>query len=463
MPSIRDYLKKGPYISLILMALNIVVAGKGIYLKSRSEGEMGYRHREMRAIEERHVYRLAWEDPETFRLPLDSLRLAIAQGRVIPETDPDFLIWLSHYQHHQSAREASPEISWGLRPTAFRPINILTHIFIHLNLGHLILNLILIWVAGYNLERAWPSYLYLAAYLLSGVFSGLIVLLARPSGPGILSGATGAASGLMGALIVSHFAVRVELGPGFRLPGLDLPGGLKWRSFWLLPIWASLAVPGAILGWRPGLNFWPPLSGLVFGGALALAAKLLRWEKLPLDPEMETRKLKRQASARLTKACQLLEAGDELAARAILQQMVNQDPQNIDAALSLARLADAGGNQAGAVRFYVQAIEAAIDRDPQRALPLFSEIKEHNYEGRLSQRTMYTIAGMLERDGQHQEAAVLYHLLVVQYPKAMVRPKALSRLYRLYRDVFGDGERAQKIREQLQQEHPDFPWQENEE
>jgi len=289
------------------------------------------------------------------------------------------------------------------------------------------------------------------------MFSGLIsVLVVRP-GPGMLYGATGAASGLMGALMISYFAVPVELGPGWKLPYLTLPGGLKWKSFWLLPIWAVLAGPGTVLGWRPGLNLWPPFSGFVFGSALALAVKFLRWERLPLDPEMISRRLKLRAAAGLRKAHQLLDAGEEFAAKAVLQQVINQDPRNIDAALSLARLAEAGGDQEEAIRFYLRAIEEAVDHEPQRALPLFSEIKEHNYESRLSQRTMYTIAGMLESDGQHQEAAVLYHLLVVQFPQAMVRPKALSRLYRIYRDVFGDQDRAQRVREQLQQEHPGFP------
>ncbi len=455
--SSESRLSRRPWLTIGLLAANILVFAATSLVNAGLERELGRLESSMQAIEQRHLYRLAWENPEVFRLPPDSLRMAIAEGRVIPGDDPDYLEWLSHYQKFQEKIDSSPFKVLGFIPGRFNPLRILSSMFVHASLWHLLVNLVFLWLVGCNIEESWGWKMFGGIYLASGIIAALCHLAAFGGSMVPMVGASGAIAGVMGAFMVRHFMTRIRF---FYLALVIIRpflGTFSLQAGVVLPFWLLLQIIGARWG-GADVAYWAHIGGFCFGAAVGLSLRFLNLEKRYLAPMLDREQEKLKLPSKLAQAYQFLDEGDRAKARALLQQAMNEEPKNIDAPLALARLAAEDGQDDIAGRCYNRVLEMRIDCDDQAgAAAVFDEVKERNLEGRLSERAMFTMAGTLERKGRHQEAAALYHLFVIQFPRARVRPKALARLHSIYLKQFGDQARAEKVLKQLRAEHPDFP------
>lgn len=138
---------------------------------------------------------------------------------------------------------------------------LVTPIFIHGGLVHILSNSYALWIVGPQVERLYGSTRFVLIYLLSGV-GGVIgsylsgVLLSRP--PSIPSvGASGAIFGLFGVLAVFGYKYRNDLPPAFR------------RAFGsgVFPVIAINLFIGFSI---PVIDNGAHLGGLIAGGILAL-------------------------------------------------------------------------------------------------------------------------------------------------------------------------------------------------
>lgn len=123
---------------------------------------------------------------------------------------------------------------------------LLTAAFLHIEIWHIGMNMLALWILGTALEPALGRWRFITLYLLSALGGSAVSLLA--AGPyGLSLGASGAVFGLMGALFVvmrrlgrDVSAVVVILGInlviGFTVPGID------WRAH------LGGLVVGALLG-----------------------------------------------------------------------------------------------------------------------------------------------------------------------------------------------------------------------
>jgi membrane associated rhomboid family serine protease len=91
----------------------------------------------------------------------------------------------------------SPDLA--LVPT---PVTLLTGMFVHANIGHLLGNMLFLWVFGDNVEDAMGSLRYLAFYLICGIIAALTFSIMLPTGQAPLIGASGAISGVAAAYLV---------------------------------------------------------------------------------------------------------------------------------------------------------------------------------------------------------------------------------------------------------------------
>lgn len=81
---------------------------------------------------------------------------------------------------------------------------IITHFFIHFGYEHLIFNMFVLITLGYYLENVIHRYVFLALYLLSGIFAGMfsVVWNYYTEGNVVSAGASGAVYGIIGALFI---------------------------------------------------------------------------------------------------------------------------------------------------------------------------------------------------------------------------------------------------------------------
>jgi membrane associated rhomboid family serine protease len=89
-----------------------------------------------------------------------------------------------------------------------RPWTLLTHMFVHANFNHLLLNMLVLLFFGMELERRVGKTKFLEIYILSGIVAALAQMMV--SG-GYLVGASGALYGVMGCLAIIAPEIRVLL------------------------------------------------------------------------------------------------------------------------------------------------------------------------------------------------------------------------------------------------------------
>src|SRR5687767_8596072 len=56
-----------------------------------------------------------------------------------------------------------------IRSVYFRPHQIVTHMFMHGGIGHLLINMLILWMFGSILENLWGAKRFLIFYMLSGL------------------------------------------------------------------------------------------------------------------------------------------------------------------------------------------------------------------------------------------------------------------------------------------------------
>ena len=131
--------------------------------------------------------------------------------------------------------------------------NVLTSMFLHGSWMHLIGNMWFLWLFGNNVEDAMTRPRFAAFYLLCGLAAALAQVMADPSSPIPMVGASGAISGVMGGYLLLFPHVRV----------------------YVMAFYATFAVPAwLMLVYWMGLQFLGSFSQPTEGGGVAYWAHI---------------------------------------------------------------------------------------------------------------------------------------------------------------------------------------------
>jgi len=157
----------------------------------------------------------------------------------------------------------------GFTPARLQAPDVLTSMFLHAGLGHLLGNMYFLFVFGDNVEDLLGKVKYLLAYFLSGVGAVALQYLTAPHSSIPMIGASGAISGV-GALYMLMFPWKK-----FRLQFFFLVFpifGIPTRAFILVGVWFALQTFMAYasdprLG---GVAFWAHVGGFLAGALLFL-------------------------------------------------------------------------------------------------------------------------------------------------------------------------------------------------
>jgi len=154
---------------------------------------------------------------------------------------------------------STPSLLWAREGAGI--ISTVTCMFLHGGIGHLLGNMLFLWVFGRRVEDACGPWRFLFFYLLAGTTSDLMTALALPkqSVPGI--GASGAIFGVVGAYFV--------LFPGGRIRTLwfitFIPTWPRIRAFWFVLYYLIIQIPPAVdsylNGVQYGTGYWAHLGG----------------------------------------------------------------------------------------------------------------------------------------------------------------------------------------------------------
>ncbi len=163
-------------------------------------------------------------------------------------------------------------LQWGMQPYYLaeqpRPgsfVTLLTSMFLHGGLMHLLGNMWFLWVFGDNVEDELGHGRFVAFYLLSGLGAAALQIAMDPDSRIPMIGASGAIAGVLGGYLVRHPRARiVTLIPlGFLWHTAELPAFvfiLLWFAYQVLL--GLLSLGGAAGG---GVAWWAHVGGFVAG------------------------------------------------------------------------------------------------------------------------------------------------------------------------------------------------------
>lgn len=148
------------------------------------------------------------------------------------------------------------------------PTGLVTHMFVHAGVVHLVGNMVFLWVFGDNVEDRLGHGRYLALYLGGGLIAAGAQTVTNFNATIPLVGASGAVAAVLGAYVVTYPRHRVAT-------LLTFPASLLAflvRSRWNIVLLAVVELPAWVVlgGW-----VWLQLQGYAApGGSIAYAAHL---------------------------------------------------------------------------------------------------------------------------------------------------------------------------------------------
>ena len=353
----------------------------------------------------------------------DEFQKKLVGGEIITPTDGEYAEWRKLRTTYDDELARVPSMRYGLRPAVHQPFTFLSYMFLHGGLGHLIGNMIFLWVFGCIIEMGCGRPRYSAIYLLSGLMAGIIFWGVYPRSLIPLVGASGAIAGLMGALATLYGLRKIRFFAyfGFYFANFDIP------AIFLLPIWIGNEVYQLAFGGVSNVAYVAHIGGLVGGAALALADR--RWagrRELPAGPAPAADR----ESPLLERALQHMAELDHPKAQALLEQVLIKNPDDTRALTHLFNITKLTPENP---KFHQTAARLlsllSADRCACAAgAAVFKEYVRCSPKPQLSAPLYLSLGSMLAVSGEHEQASKIVLALLRKMPDLPGIPAALWKL-----------------------------------
>ncbi|UDL04718.1 rhomboid family intramembrane serine protease [Marinobacter sp. CA1] len=173
----------------------------------------------------------------------------------------------------------------GLKPAELTPSTLIAYQFLHGGWGHLIGNMVFLFLLGFTVEKALGVGRYLLSYLVCGVLSGLVYTVFSLGSTVPLVGASGSISGLMGMYVAIYGLQRIRF---FYFLGVYF-NYFRAPALALLPVWLGKEIYDYWFAGATGVAYMAHAGGLVAGAGiiLLLGKSWLQVRESFYEPEQE--------------------------------------------------------------------------------------------------------------------------------------------------------------------------------
>lgn len=332
--------------------------------------------------------------------------------------------------------------SLALTSSNFGPLPILTSMFLHADVMHILGNMFFLYLLGFAVEGRMGTVRYLILYLLAGAGGDLlhhfVVGRAHPDLPSL--GASGAIMGVLGAAmyIFPHAKMTMFWAFYYRIGTMDWPMwgvGLYYLGFDAL---------FAFLGAADGVGHFAHMGGAIAGFALAAAMRIKR------DSQQAS---EAKATLAETKDLQTL-------SRMELEELHKTRPTDTAIVVNWVyrSVRDPGGVRPNCMDAFVRLLPQIIrEQDPG---PVAICILTMNLpQGAVKPMYCLDLAARLERTGDHQTALRLYdHVLRDPASHASDLESATFRVGMLSESALGNYQRAMLCYQEILAKYPMGPF-----
>jgi membrane associated rhomboid family serine protease len=144
-------------------------------------------------------------------------------------------------------------------------VTLLTSMFLHGGWGHLLGNMVYLWVFGDDIEEALGPLRFLIFYLLCGIIAALVFVAFNMHSTTPLIGASGAISGVLAAYLLLRPCARVTV--------FILRVVVRVRAYWVIGAWALLQLFLLTQHSDDGVAYLAHVGGLAAGAILFLVMR----------------------------------------------------------------------------------------------------------------------------------------------------------------------------------------------
>jgi membrane associated rhomboid family serine protease len=165
--------------------------------------------------------------------------------------------------------------TFGFQPALFRNLSVLptlvTSMFLHGDLLHLLGNMVFLLVFGRRVENQLEGINFLTFYLTTGISACLAHMFMQPNSSSPLIGASGAISGVLGAFFICNPRARITvvLEPVliYSLHRLII----RVPAWIFLPVWFFLQLSMGLKQHGSNVAFWAHVGGFMAGAVVAVS------------------------------------------------------------------------------------------------------------------------------------------------------------------------------------------------
>jgi membrane associated rhomboid family serine protease len=177
--------------------------------------------------------------------------------------------WQTLNQQFESRLDQVTTFRYGLKPNQPTAVTLFTNMFLHGGFGHLLGNMIFLFIIGFVVETALGKTAFTFGYLLTGLAGGLLYIAFNSNSDIPTIGASGAIAGLMGMYTVL-FGLRKINFFYFVFVYFDY---VKAPAIVLLPIWLGYEVFQLVAFTDTGVNYYAHIGGICSGAVFAAVVK----------------------------------------------------------------------------------------------------------------------------------------------------------------------------------------------
>lgn len=217
------------------------------------------------------VYQAMWHD--------NAFRERLLGGQLIRPGDARYAEWKAARDAFTPTEPDRFTERWSQNHDAdapFRPVTWLTNTFLHGSAGHLLGNMVFLFLFGFTLEMALGRGLYLLSFLLGGIGASAFAAWMYAGMGGLGLGASGAVSALMGMYVVLYRLRRI---PFFYMFFFYF-NYARWPALVMLPVWMGFELLQHLLGGAQ-VAYMAHLGGLVTGALLMALIMAVRRVEAP--------------------------------------------------------------------------------------------------------------------------------------------------------------------------------------
>ena len=341
-------------------------------------------------------------------------------------------------------------LRYGFRPafpTYFTPF---TYMFLHGGFGHLLGNMIFLWLVGCALELGYGRVLYAGLYLLTGVLSVGLYYLVDMTSTAPLIGASGAIAGLMGAytLLYGRRKIKVFYSLGFYFNYTRVP------ALVLLSLWIGNECFQLFFGGASHVAYVAHLGGLASGALLGFVSK--KCLGAVMEPETAPQDSREEQVSLLDEALEKLGKLDMDGARVLLERVLERDPGNTKA---LTHLFHIDKLHPESERFHATAsrlfLRLTNDKAEQGSVyTIFQEYVRLAPRLRLDQQLLFRITSVLAAQGHPEDGERIMAVLLRTHPRSAAIPTGILHLARAYLHL-GKSDKGRKCLQVICRKYPE--------